>query len=90
MNLPHLRPVLAFVLIPLLVQPVGAQAPATAVPALPAVSLRVLVLEGANAINSIPNRSATFPVVEVRDENDLPVEGAEVVFELPATGPGGT
>lgn len=89
-NLPHLRPVLAFVLIPLLVQPVSAQAPATAAPALPAVSLRVLVLEGANAINSIPNRSATFPVVEVRDENDLPVEGAEVVFELPATGPGGT
>jgi len=49
-----------------------------------------LVLDGANAVNSIPNRAATFPVVEVRDENDLPVEGAEVVFELPSSGPGGT
>lgn len=51
--------------------------------------LRVLILEGANAINSIPSRAAIFPVVEVRDENDLPVEGAEVVFSLPVTGPGG-
>jgi hypothetical protein len=28
-------------------------------------------------------------VVEVRDENARPVESADVVFELPATGPGG-
>jgi hypothetical protein len=28
-------------------------------------------------------------VVEVRDANDKPVEGAEVVFQLPAAGPGG-
>jgi hypothetical protein len=28
-------------------------------------------------------------VVEVRDENSRPVEGAEVVFELPVSGPGG-
>jgi len=79
------RPLLAWTLTALLVQSLSGQAPA-----LPAVSLRVLILEGANAVNSIPNRSATFPVVEVRDENDLPVEGAEVVFDLPATGPGGT
>ena len=86
---PYLRPPLAWAFSILLVQSLSAQAP---VPpnALPVGSLRVLILEGANAVNSIPNRSATFPVVEVRDENDLPVEGAEVVFELPSTGPGGT
>jgi len=80
---------LAWALTVLLVPSLSAQGPAPPA-ALPAGSLRVLILEGANAVNSIPNRSATFPVVEVRDENDLPVEGAEVVFELPATGPGGT
>lgn len=85
LKIPFPRPLLAWTLTALLVQSLSGQAPA-----LPAVSLRVLVLEGANAVNSIPNRAATFPVVEVRDENDLPVEGAEVVFELPATGPGGT
>lgn len=51
--------------------------------------LKILVLEGGNAINSIPNRAATFPVVEVRNENDIPIENADVVFELPSTGPGG-
>jgi hypothetical protein len=32
---------------------------------------------------------AAPPVVEVRDTNDRPVEGAEVVFRLPAEGPSG-
>lgn len=54
-----------------------------------AQSLKIFVLEGEGAVNSISRRAATAPVVEVRDENDLPVEGAEVVFELPALGPGG-
>jgi len=53
-------------------------------------SLKILVLQGQNAINSIPDGIATMPVVEVHDENDQPLEGADVVFELPATGAGGT
>lgn len=85
LKIPLPRPLLAWTLTVLLVQTAFGQAPS-----LPVGSLRILVLEGANAVNSIPNRAATFPVVEVRDENDLPVEGAEVVFEMPATGPGGT
>jgi hypothetical protein len=40
-------------------------------------------------MNNIRSRTATQPLVEVRDENDKPVEGAEVVFQLPAAGPGG-
>lgn len=53
-------------------------------------SLRIIVLEGDNAINSIPAQSAAVPIVEVRDQNDMPVEGAAVVFQLPAVGPGGS
>lgn len=51
-------------------------------------TLKVLVLEGQNAINDITRKVYAMPVVEVRDENDRPLEGAEVVFRLPATGPG--
>jgi len=62
-------------------------------PALPqtaAESLKIYVLEGQGAVNSLPRRSATTPVVEVRDENEQPVAGAEVTFELPPAGPGGS
>jgi hypothetical protein len=52
-------------------------------------SLKIVVIQGEGAQNSIRNRTGTAPVVEVRDENDKPVEGAEVVFQLPAAGPGG-
>ena len=67
-----------------------AQQPLTPTPA-PAMtigSLRILVLEGAGATNSTEKHLATPPVVEVRDENDRPVEGATVVFRLPPSGPG--
>ena len=56
----------------------------------PAEFLKIYVLAGQNAINSIPERHITIPVVEIRDENDLPVEGADVLFELPPSGPGGS
>lgn len=52
-------------------------------------SLKIVVVEGEGAINSIKSRTATQPVVEVRDENDKPVAGAAVVFQLPPAGPGG-
>ncbi|MCE5308721.1 MAG: hypothetical protein LLG20_13870 [Acidobacteriales bacterium] len=52
------------------------------------VTLRIIVLDGQNAINSIPLRTFATPVVEVRNENDLPVEGANVTFSLPQVGPG--
>ncbi|MBL8227508.1 MAG: hypothetical protein JNL98_03490 [Bryobacterales bacterium] len=48
--------------------------------------LRIIVLEGQGAVNLIP--ASTAPVVEVRDENDFPVEGAKVTFTLPESGPG--
>ena len=52
-------------------------------------SLQIFVLEGNGATNTLVEPMPSMVVVEVRDENSRPVEGAEVVFELPATGPGG-
>lgn len=70
--------------------PLAAQAPSQgSASAKPQESLKVFVLEGQGAVNFIPDQRAHTPVVEVRDENDLPVEGASVVFELPESGPGG-
>ncbi len=54
-----------------------------------AQTLKIFVLLGDRAINSIGSRLATAPVIEVRDERNLPIQGAEVVFQLPAVGPGG-
>jgi hypothetical protein len=72
---------------------VGAQqAPRSAVAGAPAPiadTLKVLVLEGDGAVNNTEKHKGTPPIVEVRDENDRPVEGASVVFRLPAAGPGG-
>ncbi|HTM47552.1 MAG TPA: hypothetical protein VL285_02655 [Bryobacteraceae bacterium] len=48
-----------------------------------------MVVQGEGAENNVRTRSATQPVVEVRDEGDKPVPGAEVVFQLPPAGPGG-
>lgn len=64
------------------------QAPAAA--ASPAESLKVFVLEGDSAIHNIRDRVAAMPVVEVRDDSGFPVEGAEVKFDLPPAGPGGS
>jgi hypothetical protein len=77
-------------------QPAGtpAQAPAEqgSVPSRtpsPISSLKIFVLEGSDAIH-VPGAGYTPPlVVEVRDQNDLPVEGAEVIFQLPSSGPSG-
>lgn len=90
----HTRGILVFVLSAVLALPpvaVGQQAAAPAKPAPPAPSepLKIIVLQGEGATNSISGRTATQLVVEVRDQKDQPVPGAEVVFQLPAAGPGG-
>lgn len=55
----------------------------------PKGTLKINVLEGEGARNSIRNRTSVAPIVEVRDAADKPVTGAEVVFQLPLAGPGG-
>lgn len=52
--------------------------------------LKIYVLHGEQAVNNTRTGAATPPVVEVRDANDFPVAGAEVVFRTPETGASAT
>ncbi len=54
---------------------------------LPAEGLRVVVLSGANAINSMQAQFATKPVIEVDDGAGKPIKGALVQFSAPLDGP---
>ena len=52
--------------------------------------LNLVVLQGLDALNDVRTPTTTMLVVEVRDENYLPLEGATVEFEFPATAPSGS
>ena len=45
-------------------------------------ALRIVVLEGEDAVNLIDKKTALKPTVEVRDRNDLPVAGVPVIFTI--------
>lgn len=62
-------------------QPLAAQAKGT---------LTINVVEGEGARNVIQSRTAVPPVVEVKDASGKPAVGAEVIFQLPTVGPGGS
>ena len=64
--------------------PVSLQAQAVSAP-----KLKILILDGEGAINSIKLGTAREPIVQVQDENDRPVAGAMVVFTLPDQGASG-
>ena len=55
--------------------------PAAAQPAQNA-GLRIVVVEGEDAVNIIQQKTAVAPIVEVRDRNNLPVSGATVTFSI--------
>lgn len=81
------RALLAAALIPALLaaqtpapQPVG-QLPMTQ-------SLKILPLAGNNEQNDLQRRVMAPLVVQVLDQNSRPVEGAQVTFRFPITGPG--
>ncbi|MEX2299376.1 MAG: carboxypeptidase-like regulatory domain-containing protein [Bryobacterales bacterium] len=65
-------------------------APLYGAPAQETSKLKILVLEGQDAINNIRQRTARDPIVEVQDENNKPVAGAVVTFLLPDRGASGT
>jgi hypothetical protein len=48
-----------------------------------APGLRILILEGHKRPNRLTEGVFAVPVVEVRDSNDRPIEGAQIVFTLP-------
>ncbi len=82
-------------IIPLLLVGVAAYAQQAAPPAKAPVSkpgpkeLKIAVTAGEGSVNNIRARMAAQPAVEVKDEKGEPVSGAEVIFQLPAAGPGG-
>jgi hypothetical protein len=53
----------------------GAAQPATG-------PLRIVVIEGEGAVNIIQQKTAVAPIIEVRDQNNLPVSGATVTFTI--------
>jgi hypothetical protein len=50
-------------------------------------NLKVLVLSGNGEMNDLERRVMAPLVVQVLDQNDRPVEGAEVIFRFPLNGP---
>ncbi len=65
--------------------PAPAAAPARQLPV--EQSLKILVLAGNGEQNDLERRVMAPLVVQVMDQNERPVEGAEVVFRFPITGP---
>src|SRR5690348_6692230 len=45
-------------------------------------ALRIVVIEGEDAVNVVQQKTAVAPVVEVRDRNDQPVAGVVVQFAI--------
>ena len=74
-------------------QPPATPAPAPAAPVAPLPmmrSLKVTALAGNHEMNDLERGLAAPLVIQVLDQNDRPVEGAEVVFRFPLNGPGAT
>jgi hypothetical protein len=53
-------------------------------------ALQVNVIDGEGAFNDIKRGQVRTPVVEVRDDDGRPVQGAKVVFQLPDMGASAT
>jgi hypothetical protein len=64
-----------------------AQTPAAANPPQP---LRILPLVGNNGVNDLERRVMTPLAVQILDANDVPVEGATVIFRFPINGASAT
>ncbi len=57
----------------------------------PGLHVTVVAGEGVtHNITQIEKKGRYDPVIQVEDENGKPIQGASVVFALPAQGPGGT
>src|SRR5262245_66031641 len=48
--------------------------------------LKIVVIEGEDAVNVVRQKTAVAPVVEVRDRNNLPVAGVPVTFSVTGGG----
>jgi hypothetical protein len=74
----------------LLVLPPGLSAQAPQPPAINTAttnSLKVVALAGNQEMNDLEHKVMAPLVIQVLDQNDLPVEGADVIVRFPLTGP---
>jgi hypothetical protein len=78
---------LPLVLALLLALPSGAAAQAPANQPATVRTLKVLPLAGNQELNDLQNKVMAPLVVQVLDQNDRPVEGADVIFRFPLNGP---
>ncbi len=77
-------------MIAVLLAPVSALAQAPQQTAPVTQSLKILPLVGNNGVNDLERRVMTPLAVQILDQNDLPVDGATVIFRFPITGPSAT
>jgi hypothetical protein len=49
-------------------------------------ALRIVVIEGEDAVNVIQQKTAVAPLIEIRDRNNLPVAGVAVTFSVGGQG----
>jgi len=69
--------------------PPAAAPPSRPAAALPTIKdLKIIVLAGNGEVNDLEHKVNAPLVVQVLDQNDKPVQGAEVVFQFPSSGPG--
>ena len=72
-------------------QPASPPTKAEPMAPLPTVqNLKIVTLAGKGEMNDLERHVMALLVVQVLDENDRPVEGANVVFRFPLEGPGAT
>jgi len=97
-NLRRIKRWLPYALAGLLVLPpnVGAQEPASTPQGAPVAqpatvqSLKIIPLSGNQGMNDLERKVMVPLVVQVVDQSDQPVDGADLVFRFPLNGPGAT
>ena len=78
--LPAMPPFIAVLVV--LIASTSASPLVTPTAAQQANALRIVVIEGEDAVNIVQQKTAVAPVIEVRDRNDQPVAGAIVRFAI--------
>lgn len=83
------RPLTIFLVILLTVSPslIAQSQPPAAAPAGQVQNLKVVPLTGNNEMNDLQRKVMAPLVVQVLDQDSRPVEGADVTFRFPVTGP---
>ncbi|MEO5925004.1 MAG: hypothetical protein ABIR70_14380 [Bryobacteraceae bacterium] len=86
----HLNRLVALAMAALLTAPTTLLAQNAAAPTAGTPTLRILPLAGNNGVNDIEKQVMAPLAVQILNQNDLPVDGATVIFRFPISGPSAT